>query len=301
MPGRVVKVKACLTKIAHMSVSKALLVLFVLAAIVVLAYKLCGADIIEGEVSDIKKMVVIYEPCLHDPLIINIEDKTDIRNMYKLIKTTCDRKTIRYPRHSESIQTDSRFQIDIEYNNGKVERISSSENPTCIYRKLDTRGSSGDPGFVFGSNEKLWDYIKALFSNDLTYRQIRYEKAIANSILTQQIEIVRKFVADQGYKIFLNSEANATIWLPSSFSDAGKEFPNGERICQMNELSKQNGYNFSGYLGEKVALLTCSVEKNGNESVHINIIMDRDRIVGFWTEKNTDPTDFNLLVSILSE
>lgn len=143
---------------------KIFLILFTLVTIGLLAYKISEPDILVGEANNIIKITITYEPCTPNPQIISIENRKDIENINKLINAISDIRVVQYPRHFESIQTDSRFDIDVEYKNGRVEQISSTESGKRIYRKLDTRGSSGDPGFVSGSNENLWNYIKTLFS-----------------------------------------------------------------------------------------------------------------------------------------
>jgi hypothetical protein len=114
--------------------------------------------------------------------------------------------------------------------------------------------------------------------------------------LSQQ-ETAEKFVTDHGYKIYLNSGMNADLQLPATFTEKKNDVAVGELLKQRNELSKQKGLDFSGYLSKKVTLYTYGVEtKVPNERVVL--VMDGNKVVGFGS---TTQADFNMLVNALPE
>ncbi|WP_366942907.1 DUF4830 domain-containing protein [Syntrophomonas sp.] len=73
----------------------------------------------------------------------------------------------------------------------------------------------------------------------------------------------------------------------------------GELLRKSNELSKQNGLDFSSYLGKQVTLITYSVYNKQNIAENIDLIMDGNKVVGFWIDDHGDPADFNVIVNAL--
>lgn len=65
-----------------------------------------------------------------------------------------------------------------------------------------------------------------------------------------------------------------------------------------NKLSKQNGLDFSGYLGKQVSLYTYAVEGENGVVEHIDLVIDGNEVVGFWTDKNMERPDFNMIVGV---
>jgi len=89
--------------------------------------------------------------------------------------------------------------------------------------------------------------------------------APAAGALTQQ-EAVELFVHNLGYKIVMDSGANHDLQLPASFTEVKHGVRIGELLKDRNELSKQNGLDFSGYLGKQVSLYTYAVEAGNGGS-----------------------------------
>jgi hypothetical protein len=75
-----------------------------------------------------------------------------------------------------------------------------------------------------------------------------------------QSETAAQFAKDQGYEIQVNSGANYNLQLPGSFNEIKNGVQIGDLLKKRNEVSKQNGLDFSGYLGKSVTLITYGVK-----------------------------------------
>lgn len=116
----------------------------------------------------------------------------------------------------------------------------------------------------------------------------------SDKTLTQQ-EAAEAFVHAQGYTIQVNSGANFDLQLPNSFAEKRNGVQIGEILRERNELSRQNGMDFSSYLGKKISLYTYAVENQAKEFASIDLVMDGDKVVGCWIDKRS-PADFNVIV-----
>jgi len=150
-------------RISKKTILICILLLIVISIIVV--YQLTKVDFLTGEANNVKKVIITMEPDTK-PRTIIIDDEDKILKIYDLIKQTKNISVKKYPSHSESIQTDSRFQIEIIYDD-KSDLISSTENYQRIYRQLDSKGSSGDYGHISGENVYIWDYLRQLETSDM--------------------------------------------------------------------------------------------------------------------------------------
>ena len=110
-------------------------------------------------------------------------------------------------------------------------------------------------------------------------------------------EAAAQYVRDQGYTILVNSGANFDLQLPGSFEDKVKGAAIGALLNERNEVSKQYGMDFSGYLGQKVTLVTYAGESPDGVLHNLDLIMDGARIVGFWVDDGGEPPDFNTIVN----
>jgi len=79
------------------------------------------------------------------------------------ILATMDAIEVLTPEHFESQQSSPMFTIDITYADGSTEIISATELGAGFFRFTDTFGSSGDPGFVIGRSDELFDILSAYF------------------------------------------------------------------------------------------------------------------------------------------
>jgi len=54
---------------------------------------------------------------------------------------------------------------------------------------------------------------------------------------------------------------------------------------------------FSGYLSKPFTLITYSVKNKKNLEENIDLILEGNKIVGFWIDNHGEPPDFNVMVS----
>lgn len=118
--------------------------------------------LLTGEKSSLVKAIIIIDPTRKKPQTITVEDREVLDKIYDLIDQSHDIRVNRYPNHSESMQFDSKYQIELLYKDGKVDLLRSTENVKCIYRLLNTKGYSGDSGYISGTSEYLLDYISEI-------------------------------------------------------------------------------------------------------------------------------------------
>ncbi|MDD2300658.1 MAG: DUF4830 domain-containing protein [Syntrophomonadaceae bacterium] len=126
--------------------------------------------------------------------------------------------------------------------------------------------------------------------------QAANDKTPADKRLTQ-CETAEQFVKNHGYVILMNSGANFDLQFPITFNEKSNGVQIGDLLKKRNELSKQNGLDFSSYLGKQVTLITYGVENQKKVVENIDLIMDGNKIVGFWIDNHREPPDFNVIVS----
>jgi len=117
---------------------------------------------ITQSMENIDRIVVLIDPYHGGTLrTIYITEQSKIEYVYELLKETKVARVNRWPDHLSSLQFDSKFEVRIEYQNGKVDEIRAVASD-AIFRMLDTKGNSNDRGHIRGSNEKLWEYVHNL-------------------------------------------------------------------------------------------------------------------------------------------
>lgn|GEM_PF-458286 len=192
--------------------------------------------------------------------------------------------------------------------NHPLEKVYKQSNGTNIFIMLSESKVIG--GYSFPNA----DLLGALYSldgktleevNGLSFQQWRKnwkekygtnDTASATKTLTQY-ETAEQFVKKQGFEIQVNSGANYDLQLPCSFNDIKNGVEIGDLLTKRNEVSKKNGLDFSSYLGKPVTLITYSVKNEKNLEENIDIILEGNKIVGFWIDDHGVPSDFNVIVS----
>ena len=97
------------------------------------------------------------------------------------------------------------------------------------------------------------------------------------------------FVNDKGYKVALNGVGSAYILLPNSFDEQKDGVKIGELLSKYNKLSKQNGLDFSGYLGKKVYFFALGLEKDNKFlDQQMILLLDGTKVVGYWLDETGD-------------
>lgn len=131
----------------------------VLLVIIVTKINCFGEKKILGNENDIDKITLILNST-QEKRTKEFSDEQSIMRLFDIIQKTHDVSINRYLGHEDSMQADSKFDIVIIFKNGTTEFIRACENPIHIYKFLDTKGSSGDLGYITGTNEDLWSFVE---------------------------------------------------------------------------------------------------------------------------------------------
>ena len=86
----------------------------------------------------------------------------DARLVFEILSTMRGTEVLK-PFHYESQQSDPKITINIAFSDGGSETILTTETGVYFYRFTDTRGDHGDPGYVYGVSEDLYEFLKGLF------------------------------------------------------------------------------------------------------------------------------------------
>lgn len=135
--------------------------LLVLIVIVIILLKLSEVKLLTGDRTKMVKATITLAPS-ENPKIIIVEDKETLNKIYDLVYETYDIRVVRYPSHSQSIQSDSRFDLEILYSDGKVDLIHTPEVSNRIYRHFNSKNSTRERGFIAGRNDNLESYLNNL-------------------------------------------------------------------------------------------------------------------------------------------
>jgi len=100
------------------------------------------------------------------PKVVVIEEKEQISEIYDILKKTSGIRINKYPSHDESQQSDSHFDVEISYQNNKIDRIRTTESGIHIFRFLETKGNSNDPGYIIGMNEEIGKWVYSLLEKE---------------------------------------------------------------------------------------------------------------------------------------
>ena len=116
--------------------------------------------IVTEEVEKLERAIVIVNDNTNDQLlsVIKIKEKSELIELYEKIKDTEEIKINRYPRHSVVEAASPEYEIQLVYNNGKVDRFGTPENPQFVYRMLENE----DNGYIIGQNNELLEYVLKL-------------------------------------------------------------------------------------------------------------------------------------------
>lgn len=109
--------------------------------------------------SQVTEMGITNNPTTKPKKIVT-KNQSQISDIFNIIQETKDTKINRTPNHADSLQQDVKFRIEISYSDGTLDLIQGTKSPYGIFRTLNSKGPQGDPGFIYGENEKLWKYIE---------------------------------------------------------------------------------------------------------------------------------------------
>jgi len=123
----------------------------------------CVLHFVTQPAENIEKVIIISD-CINSRTIY-ITEQFQIEYIHTLIEKTIITLVEKHPGHSNHPMWGSHFTLKLVYQDGDIDEFRTAENPELILRLLDTRGGSGDRGFVLGINERLWKYIYNLLED----------------------------------------------------------------------------------------------------------------------------------------
>ena len=130
---------------------------------IIIAYLFFPKSYIKIVTQDVEKLeraiVIVNDNTSDQPLcVMEIKKNDELIELYRKIKDTEEIKVHRYPRHSVVESASREYEIQLVYNNGKVDRFGTPENPQFVYRMLENE----DNGYIIGKNIELLEYVLEL-------------------------------------------------------------------------------------------------------------------------------------------
>ena len=143
------------------------IILFSVLLIIVMVYLFFPQLYIKIVSDGVEKLeratVIVNNKNNEQPLcVIEIREKVELNKLYAKMKNTSKIKVYRYPRHSVVESASPRYEIQLVYSNGKVDKFGTSENPRFVYRMLE----NDDNGYIIGQNNDLLEYVLYLANNN---------------------------------------------------------------------------------------------------------------------------------------
>jgi len=249
---------------------------------------------------------------------------TSVKNLpnYHIPVNQSDIKEIRIGMNGtdKKIATKDWSSIIQEFNNSKITRVNNLDvNHDLVVLMAFNDGSGRTLDFAVNGNKirvsrhigetkvdyiaenpKMIDIVTGLYDNADTsaidVAPSSQSKEVNNSTVVDYekqhdtaSDAATNFVNDKGYKVALNGVGSAYILLPNSFEEQKDGVKIGELLSKYNQLSKQNGLDFSGYLGKKVYFFALGLDKD-NKSLdqQMILLLDGSKVVGYWLDETGD-------------
>lgn len=136
--------------------------LIVVAVITVLAFILNNNSMLSGNTKDVVKITVSSNyDSLVVPKTLSSEENKIVLDILKSINTT----TVKHPNHLQGISSDSPFTFEVEYINGTIDIIYTTEMQVKYFRFLDSKGPDGDRGYIISNKmDDLLQFLKNKFN-----------------------------------------------------------------------------------------------------------------------------------------
>ena len=134
-----------------------ILSIFILCLVCFLTFWWLQPKLINGNKSDLQQIIIIQEPnYAGQSLETVITDKNNLDDLFDAIKNTWTSAN-RHPSHNDSLQFDSDYKLIFIFSNVTEEIYIHADT---AYRFLETRGGSGDPGYIRGSAKEIIEILK---------------------------------------------------------------------------------------------------------------------------------------------
>jgi len=109
---------------------------------------------------------------LEDDTETHMLSPEDAKRVFELLRTM-NATEVLTPFHNERQSSSAMFTMEITYADGGTETIYTTEMGTWFFRFTDTLGDHGDPGYVVGISEELFEILSAYFADQ--WRTVRIE------------------------------------------------------------------------------------------------------------------------------
>ncbi|MFR5265313.1 M56 family metallopeptidase [Clostridium sp.] len=222
---------------------------------------------------DIINVLKEYVEALNNKELNNIKKLVSI-NFYKVKENELAQEIYL---SSEKLGTIKSIEIEEVINDSNVVLFVKCKNKNEVFTLLKE------------NNQWKIDGIGSTFNN-VDHR--KEEKIAENKI--------NEYLREKHYKVQMNSGMGGMLKLPVSFNEIKREIKVGKIIKEFNELSIENGYDFSNYLNEEIYFK--SIDLEDNKSVKTVIIFVKDEnVIGLFNCNMLESEKFRSLINIIGK
>ncbi len=222
---------------------------------------------------DIINVLKEYVEALNNKELDNIKKLVSI-NFYKVKENELAQEIYL---SSEKLGTIKSIEIEEVINDSNVVLFVKCKNKNEVFTLLKE------------NNQWKIDGIGSTFNN-VDHR--KEEKIAENKI--------NEYLREKHYKVQMNSGMGGMLKLPVSFNEIKREIKVGKIIKEFNELSIENGYDFSNYLNEEIYFK--SIDLEDNKSVKTVIIFVKDEnVIGLFNCNMLESEKFRSLINIIGK
>lgn len=222
---------------------------------------------------DIINVLKEYVEALNNKELDNIKKLVSI-NFYKVKENELAQEIYL---SSEKLGTIKSIEIEEVINDSNVVLFVKCKNKNEVFTLLKE------------NNQWKIDGIGSTFNN-VDHR--KEEKIAENKI--------NEYLREKHYKVQMNSGMGGMLKLPVSFNEIKREIKVGKIIKEFNELSIENGYDFSNYLNEEIYFK--SIDLEDNKSVKTVIIFIKDgNVIGLFDCNMLESEKFRSLINIIGK
>ena len=222
---------------------------------------------------DIINVLKEYVEALNNKELDNIKKLVSI-NFYKVKENELAQEIYL---SSEKLGTIKSIEIEEVINDSNVVLFVKCKNKNEVFTLLKE------------NNQWKIDGIGSTFNN-VDHR--KEEKIAENKI--------NEYLREKHYKVQMNSGMGGMLKLPVSFNEIKEKIKVGKIIKEFNELSIENGYDFSNYLNEEIYFK--SIDLEDNKSVKTVIIFVKDEnVIGLFNCNMLESEKFRSLINIIGK
>lgn len=133
-----------------------------LFAAISLYFIFASEPLVTGKPAEVGNLTIDFIDTLNNYQVtsVDIDNPENIATIFSALNQGRARVNHR-PDHTQSIQLDSDAIIRITYLDGHTDEVNVTKS--LAYRFLDTKGGSGDPGFVSTGNDRIYGVLLSCF------------------------------------------------------------------------------------------------------------------------------------------